>query len=144
MSETAQLTENTIDALDCAGQAIERQHKLLSEKQAAEQRALALVSKAAQAVLASGAVDGTQADELRRTLSDHEKALAFLTKLAALHAQSAAEVREENGHAVGRPHGRGKSAADGVGPYCGVRTARMSPADRAYFESLGVAVPADA
>jgi hypothetical protein len=135
-----------IDAIECAGAALEQSERYYQQKEAQDARARALIQPAVDACLKAGLVGEKETVKLAATLADPALALEWLTKVAEYVGQPAARIGEPttgNGNGNGHP---GKSAATkkaSASPFAGRRSSRLGPADVRLFENLGLPVPND-
>lgn len=139
--------QTTIDAIECAGAALEQSERYYQQKEAQEARARALIPTAVSACQKAGLVDEKETTKLAATLADPALALEWLTKVAEYYAapvdrMGGSTPAPTNGRANGRQTVKSSSQAS-PSPFAGRRSSRLGPADIKLFENLGLPVPHD-
>jgi hypothetical protein len=141
MAMTQTLTEKAIDALACAGAALERAEAMQKQANETKTRANAAIVPAVSALIKAGLYDETMRQDLVRALADPATALEALKKVAEYHAASVTTTKQAMGRGYSQANGNGEKRPRVLSD---VPSEKLRPSDRVYYELLGVPVPPDA
>jgi hypothetical protein len=141
MAMTQTLTEKAIDALACAGAALEKAEAMQKQANETKTRANAAIVPAVSALIKAGLYDETMRQDLVRALADPATALEALKKVAEYHAASVTTTKQAMGRGYPQADGNGEKRPRVLSDVPG---GKLRPSDRVYYGLLGVEVPPDA
>ncbi len=167
MSQNQDLTAKTVEALACAGTALERLEQYHQVKEAQDASLQAHAPTVAQTLIASGLFESHEKDNLERALTQPETTLELFRKGAVHHAQVVSELmgsqqapQHTGGNASGigtvvdasgnvHKNGTTKQAAYGAvpgdvnHPYAGARTSELTESDKVWYRQVLGYVPGE-
>lgn len=143
MAMTQTLTEKAIDALACAGAALEKAEAMQKQANETKTRANAAIVPAVSALIKAGLYDETMRQDLIRALADPATALEALKKVAEYHGANAANTKQAMGRGYSQPGGNGNGEKR-PRVLSDVPGAKLRESDRVYYGLVGVELPPDA